>query len=153
MKNFSMVFSYQLHMQEFSLNRFIDAQHSSYTNALQEIKNGRKRSHWMWYIFPQMKGLGFSSTSQYYGISGLEEAAAYLSHPVLGKRLIEICNTLAALSTSNASVIFGNPDDLKLHSSLTLFASLKNADPVFKILLDKFFNGNMDIKTLQLVSQ
>lgn len=140
-------------MQEFDLNRFIDAQQPGYATALQEIKNGRKQSHWMWYIFPQMKGLGFSSTSQYYGISNIEEAAAYLSHPVLGKRLIEICNALAALSTSNASAIFGNPDDLKLHSSLTLFASIKNADPVFKMLLDKFFNGIMDTKTLQLLSQ
>ncbi len=140
-------------MHNFNLNRFIDAQQLSYATALQEIKSGRKRSHWMWYIFPQMKGLGFSSTSQYYGIERIDEARAYLAHPVLGERLIEICKALLALSSNNATAIFGNPDDLKLHSSLTLFALIKNSAPVFKILLDKFFHGEMDNKTLELINQ
>ncbi|MBW3127437.1 DUF1810 domain-containing protein [Hymenobacter profundi] len=134
-----------------NLTRFLDAQKSDYQTALSEIKNGRKRSHWMWYIFPQIQGLGFSETSKFYAIQDAAEAEAYLAHPVLGSRLLEISNALLTLSASNATSVFGSPDDLKLKSSMTLFASLPKADPVFQAVLDKFFNGTKDNKTLQIL--
>ena len=135
------------------LQRFIDAQKQDYATALDEIKNGRKRSHWMWYIFPQIQGLGFSSTSQHYAISGLQEAAAYLNHPILGQRIIEISKVLVQLDSSNASQVFGSPDDMKLKSSMSLFASVPNADAVFQQVLDKFFQGNKDQKTLSILER
>lgn len=138
---------------ENSLNRFVDAQKTDYQQALSEIKNGRKRSHWMWYIFPQIQGLGFSETSRYYGIKDAAEAAAYLAHPVLGSRLLEICQALLKLESSNATSIFGSPDDVKLKSSMTLFAALPGANPVFQQVLDKFFNGAKDAKTLQIIGR
>jgi uncharacterized protein (DUF1810 family) len=138
---------------ENSLNRFVDAQKTDYQQALSEIKNGRKRSHWMWYIFPQIQGLGFSETSRYYGIKDAAEAAAYLAHPVLGSRLVDICEELLKLSSSNATSIFGSPDDVKLKSSMTLFAALPGANPVFQQVLDKFFNGTKDAKTLQIIGK
>src|SRR5476651_2122605 len=101
-----------------SLKRFTDAQQSVYPTALSEIKNGRKRSHWMWFIFPQIQGPGFSETSRYYAIKDLQEAEAYLRHPVLGSRLIEISKTLLKSAGNNATVIFGSPDHLKLKSSM-----------------------------------
>ncbi|MGN6616253.1 MAG: DUF1810 domain-containing protein, partial [Ilyomonas sp.] len=122
-----------------NLKRFIDAQETSYQTALSEIKNGRKRSHWMWYIFPQIQGLGFSQTSRYYAIKNLNEAEDFLQHPLLGKRLVEISNELLKLPSGNATSIFGNPDDLKLRSCMTLFAAVPNADPVFQSVLDKYF--------------
>ncbi|MBO3271001.1 DUF1810 domain-containing protein [Hymenobacter defluvii] len=134
-----------------NLTRFLDAQKADYQTALSEIKNGRKRSHWMWYIFPQIQGLGFSETSRFYAVRDAAEAEAYLAHPVLGSRLLEISNALLTLSASNATSVFGSPDDLKLKSSMTLFASLPKADPVFQAVLDKFFNGTKDDKTLQLL--
>jgi len=133
----------------YDLKRFTDAQQSDYAIALSEIKNGRKRSHWIWYIFPQIQGLGFSSTSKYYAIKDINEAEAYLAHPVLGKRLIEISNELLKLSTNNANAVFGSPDDMKLRSSMTLFASVPNADAVFQKVLDKFFGGEKDQLTLR----
>ncbi|MGI4820761.1 MAG: DUF1810 domain-containing protein [Janthinobacterium lividum] len=138
---------------ENSLNRFVDAQKTDYQQALSEIKNGRKRSHWMWYIFPQIQGLGFSETSRYYGIKDLAEAAAFLTHPVLGSRLVDICEELLKLSSSNATSVFGSPDDVKLKSSMTLFAALPGANPVFQQVLDKFFNGTKDAKTLQIIGK
>lgn len=138
--------------KESSLQRFLDAQKTDYQTALAEIKNGRKRSHWMWYIFPQVQGLGFSETSQFYAIKNLAEARDFLSHPVLGNRLLEICNELLKLESNNAHSIFGSPDDMKLKSSMTLFASL-NADPVFELVLDKFFNGTKDNKTLDIIAR
>lgn len=134
-----------------SLQRFIEAQQSDYENALSEIKNGRKRSHWMWYIFPQIHGLGFSETSRFYAIKNKNEAAAYLHHPLLGKRLIEISNALLDLNSDDAHSVFGTPDDLKLKSSMTLFASLPETDPVFQSVLKKFFNGKKDEKTLRII--
>lgn len=133
------------------LQRFIDAQEEDYANALAEIKNGRKRSHWMWYIFPQIQGLGFSEMSKRYAIKNLDEAEAYINHPVLGQRLIEICSALLKLPGDNAYLVFGSPDDMKLRSSMTLFASLPDAYPVFKSVLDKFFEGAMDNATLHLL--
>jgi uncharacterized protein (DUF1810 family) len=134
-----------------NLQRFLDAQATDYAPALAEIKNGRKRSHWMWYIFPQIQGLGFSSISQRYAIQDLSEAAAYLQHPVLGARLKEISQALLGLAGSNATNIMGSPDDLKLRSSMTLFGAVPGAEPVFQQVLDKFFGGAPDSKTLQLL--
>jgi uncharacterized protein (DUF1810 family) len=136
-----------------NLNRFIDAQKTDYAIALSEIKNGRKRSHWMWYIFPQIHGLGFSETSIFYSIKNVAEAEAFLHHPVLGPRLIEICNELLALETNNAHQIFGSPDDVKLKSSMTLFALLTGTSPVFQLVLDKFFHGMKDTKTMEILSE
>lgn len=135
------------------LQRFVDAQESNYADALAEIKNGRKRSHWMWYIFPQLQGLGFSAMSKRYAIKNLDEAEAYINHPILGQRLIEICTELLNLETNSAYQVFGSPDDMKLRSSMTLFASLPDAYPVFKSVLDKFFGGTLDKATLHLLGE
>ncbi|MEI7584646.1 DUF1810 domain-containing protein [Runella sp.] len=135
-----------------NLKRFIDAQENDYLTALKEIKNGRKQSHWMWYIFPQIAGLGFSDISKYYAIKDLNEAREYLKHDILGERLIEISNVLIRLDTNNAKAIFGSPDDLKLKSSMTLFSQISDAEPVFKLVLDKFFGGNLDQKTLMIIN-
>ena len=133
------------------LKRFLTAQERDYTRALVEIKNGRKQSHWMWYIFPQIAGLGFSETARFYAINNLEEAHDYLNHPVLGNRLIEITSALLPINGKTATQIFGSPDDLKLRSSLTLFNSVANADPVFQAVLDKYYGGLPDPKTLALI--
>ena len=135
----------------YNLERFIEAQKNDYAIALSEIKNGRKESHWMWYIFPQAMGLGYTSTSIHYSIKDLDEAKAYLEHPVLGNRLIEISNVLLQLETDDAHKVFGNPDTAKLKSSMTLFSLVPGADNVFQKVLDKFFNGKKDEKTLQLL--
>jgi len=135
-----------------SLKRFTDAQENSYAMAFSEIQQGRKQSHWMWFIFPQIAGLGFSETSRYYAIKDLREAAGFLQDPVLGSRLINISRELLKLKTNNAHQVFGSPDDLKLKSSMTLFSMLPGADPVFQLVLEKFFNGEKDTKTLHLVS-
>lgn len=134
-----------------NLERFIDAQKVDYQIALSEIKNGRKRSHWMWYIFPQIQGLGFSELSKLYAIKDLSEAEAFLQHPLLGSRLVGICNELLALEGNDAHAIFGSPDDLKLKSSMTLFSAVNNPNPVFQLVLDKFFNGTNDNQTLQII--
>ncbi|MDF2432849.1 MAG: hypothetical protein JWP44_2480 [Mucilaginibacter sp.] len=138
---------------EDSLKRFVDAQETDYPVALAEIKNGRKRSHWMWYIFPQIQGLGFSETSRFYAIKDINEAQEYLKHPVLGSRLISICKALLQLESNNATAIFGSPDDVKLKSSMTLFAALPGTDPVFESVLEKYFDGSKDIKTLQIIKK
>jgi uncharacterized protein (DUF1810 family) len=139
--------------QQYNLQRFVDAQRSDYRTALNEIKNGRKRSHWIWYIFPQIQGLGFSETSRYYAIADLGEAEAYLKHPVLGKHLIEISEALLKLQENDPYRVFGSPDDMKLRSSMTLFAAVPDAPPVFQEVLDKFFNGKKDDKTLQIIGK
>jgi uncharacterized protein (DUF1810 family) len=136
-----------------NLKRFLDAQQSDYAQALAEVKAGRKRSHWMWYIFPQVQGLGFSETSRYYGIKDLVEATAYLQHPVLGSRLVTICEELLKLPGSNATSLMGSPDDMKLKSSMTLFAAVPSANAVFQQVLAKFFGGVQDSKTLQLLGK
>jgi uncharacterized protein (DUF1810 family) len=138
--------------EEKNLQRFLDAQKTDYQTALLEIRNGRKRSHWMWYIFPQIQGLGFSETSKFYAIKDIKEAGEYLKHSVLGNRLIGICNELLKLESNDAYRIFGSPDDMKLKSSMTLFSSLQN-QPVFQQVLDKFFEGAKDEKTLQIVQR
>lgn len=139
--------------EEHNLQRFLDAQKNDYPRALAEIKNGRKQSHWMWYIFPQIQGLGYSSTSRFYAIKDLQEAQAYLAHPLLGSRLVEICQELLNLESQDARAIFGSPDDLKLKSSVTLFAALPHTNAVFQSVLDKFYQGNKDHKTLQIISK
>ena len=135
-----------------SLKRFTDAQENSFPIALSEIQQGRKQSHWMWFIFPQIAGLGFSETSRYYAIKDLREADEFLKHPVLGSRLINISRELLKLKTTDAHGVFGNPDDLKLKSSMTLFSMLPGTDPVFQYVLEKFFNGEKDSKTLHIIS-
>jgi len=133
-----------------TLDRFIKAQEMDYEIALSEIKSGRKRSHWMWYIFPQMKGLGFSSTAQYYAIQNKKEAEEYLAHPVLGKRLLEISEALLEIKSNDAGRVMGYPDDMKLRSSMTLFYLVSSED-IFKKVLDKFFDGKIDKKTEELL--
>ena len=133
------------------LKRFLEAQENDYETALAEIKRGRKQSHWMWYIFPQIAGLGFSSTSKFYVIKDRAEAESYLAHPILGKRLIEISNALLEVEGKTANQIFGSPDDVKLKSSMTLFGALENTNPVFRKVLDKYFNGAKDQRTLEQI--
>ena len=135
---------------KFELERFKRAQSKDYLNALSEIRAGRKRSHWIWYIFPQIQGLGFSSTAQYYAIENLEEAKAYLADPVLRERLLEISNALLALDSCDPSEVMGYPDDLKLRSSMTLFSLAEPECTVFRDVLDKFYNGQEDSRTIAL---
>ena len=134
-----------------NLERFKRAQCDSYEQALREIRSGRKRSHWMWYIFPQLRGLGFSSTAEYYGISTLDEAEAYLEDPVLGPRLAEISQVLLELDDKNADRIFGYPDNLKLRSCMTLFAAAAGRASVFQKVLDAYFNGVGDPRTTEML--
>lgn len=135
----------------YDLNRFLQAQEQDYERALSEIKAGRKRSHWMWYIFPQFNGLGFSATSQKYSIKSIAEAKAYLSHPILSSRLTECTRAALTVEGRSAYEIFGSPDDMKLRSCATLFASISPSGSVFDQLLAKFFQGDRDPKTLQLL--
>lgn len=134
-----------------NLSRFIQAQETVYDQAISEIKRGRKHSHWMWYIFPQFDGLGFSATSRRYSIKSLAEAEAYLSHPVLGPRLIECTEAALGAQGRSAQEIFGSPDDMKLRSCATLFASVSPPGSVFERLLGKYFQNERDNKTLSLI--
>ncbi|HLN27341.1 MAG TPA: DUF1810 domain-containing protein [Gemmataceae bacterium] len=135
----------------YDLSRFVKAQESNYEQAIAEIRSGRKYSHWMWYVFPQFEGLGFSSTSRRYAIKSLAEAKAYLNHPVLGPRLLECVEVALGIEGRSAHDIFGSPDDMKLRSCATLFAHVSPAGSVFHRLLDKYFKGKVDDKTLQLL--
>ena len=135
------------------LSRFINAQESVYGRVLEELRNGRKRTHWMWYIFPQVDGLGYSTTSKYFAIKNMEEAHAYLSHPVLGPRLFECAEAVLAIEGRSAANIFDYPDDLKLQSSMTLFALIAGPDSVFIHILDKYFKGVHDARTLHLLEE
>ncbi len=133
------------------LNRFISAQEGVYDRALAELRGGLKRTHWMWFIFPQIDGLGYSSTARHYAIKSLEEARQYLSHPILGPRLVECAEAVLAVQGRSASDIFGYPDDMKLHSSMTLFALVSEPHSVFVRVLEKYFQGKQDARTLQIV--
>jgi uncharacterized protein (DUF1810 family) len=133
----------------FDLARFIAAQDPIYDSVLAELKGGRKRTHWMWFVFPQIDGLGQSATSKRYAIKGRAEARAYLDHPILGARLRECAEVVLAIEGRSANEIFGSPDDMKLKSSMTLFAMV--GDDVFERVLDRFFQGKPDAATLRLL--
>lgn len=140
-----------VNVDRFDLNRFIEGQAKSYANILEELRGGEKRTHWMWYIFPQIDGLGNSANSKYYAIKSIEEARQYLSHPVLGKRLLECAEAVLAIEGRSISEIMGNPDNLKLKSSMTLFGYIAEANSVFVRVLDKYFHGQRDTRTLHLL--
>lgn len=133
------------------LVRFLDAQNKLYLAALSEVKKGKKESPWMWFIFPQIKGFGSCDTSKFYEIKNTDEAIAFLEHPILGKHLIEITSELIKTDEKSAAAIFGNPDDEKLQSCMTLFATIQNSEPIFNQVLDKYFEGATDFHTLQLL--
>jgi uncharacterized protein (DUF1810 family) len=136
----------------FNLERFLAAQSGVHERALEELRNGCKQSHWMWFVFPQLAGLGHSARAQHYGITGLDEARAYLAHPVLGARLYECAAVLEGLDPGlSASGIFGYPDDLKLRSCLTLFARAAGPGSIFERLLDRYFAGEPDDRTVALL--
>ena len=138
-------------MKAYDLDRFIKAQEQDYETALKEIRQGRKRSHWIWYIFPQITGLGLSSISQYYAIASMEEAKAYMENAYLRDHLLEISKALLALDSSDPGRIMGYPDDLKLRSSMTLFAEASPEESVFQKVLDKYFGGEKDQRTLDIL--
>lgn len=133
------------------LSRFREAHEHAYETALSEIRGGRKRSHWMWYIFPQIAGLGFSSTAQYYAISDLDEAREFLADPYLGPHIVEISEALLSTESSDPSYVMGYPDDLKLRSSMTLFMAASEDEDVFQKVLDRFYGGEPDPRTLDLI--
>jgi len=137
----------------YDLARFVEAQARNYRQALTEIKAGRKQSHWMWYVFPQCDGLGNSPTSRHYAIKSVEEARAYLAHPVLGPRLVECADALLRTEGRSAHDIFGSPDDLKLRSSATLFASVSTPGSVFDRIIERYFDGEPDDRTMALISK
>lgn len=134
-----------------NLERFLKAQERDYSQALHEIRTGRKRSHWIWYIFPQLSALGYSETAKYYGIRDLAEANEYYRHPVLRSRLLEISNALLDLEESDPNRVMGYPDDLKLQSCMTLFSMADDADDVFLRVLQKFYGGQKDSATIKLL--
>lgn len=136
-----------------SLDRFVKAQERMYQVALKEIREGKKRSHWMWYIFPQLRGLGTSSMAHTYGISGLDEAKAYLEHPWLSGRLYELCVSLLQHKDKSAYEIFGDIDEMKLKSSMTLFALTSEDYTIFDQVLEQFFGGEMDEVTVSLINE
>lgn len=137
----------------FNLERFVQAQNDVYDDVLLELRSGRKRSHWMWFIFPQYEGLGFSPISQLYSIKSLAEATAYLAHPVLGLRLIGCSETVLSVEGRSAHEIFGSPDDMKLKSCATLFVHVSPPGSVFHRILDKYYGGAQDARTLELLAE
>jgi uncharacterized protein (DUF1810 family) len=137
----------------FDLQRFVDAQRPVYAAVLSELRAGRKRSHWMWFIFPQISGLGHSVTSQTFAVSSLAEAVAYLAHPTLGPRLRECAALVAGIEGRSIDEVFGHPDDLKFHSSMTLFARAAPGEPIFATCLQKYFGGQPDPQTLDRLSR
>ncbi len=137
----------------FDLDRFVQAQEPVMAAVRAELAAGRKRSHWMWFVFPQLRGLGRSPTAQHYGLAGRDEAVAYAAHPVLGPRLVECTRLVNAVDGRTVHDIFGSPDDLKFHSCMTLFASLPDADPAFAAALAKYFDGTADRLTLDLLAR
>ncbi|WP_429811107.1 DUF1810 domain-containing protein [Ensifer sp. B1-9] len=137
----------------FDLQRFIDAQDRVYAAVLDELTHGRKRTHWMWFVFPQLAGLGHSPMAERYAISGLEEASAYLAHPVLGARLRECTELVNAVAGKSAHDIFSSPDDVKFRSSMTLFAEVDEAGSLFEQALERYFAGEKDRRTLDILAQ
>jgi uncharacterized protein (DUF1810 family) len=137
------------HTDNFGLDRFVTAQRGSYDRALAELRSGKKRSHWIWYVFPQVAGLGSSSMANRYAIQSRREGAAYLAHPILGPRLIQCAEALLQLDGKTAEEVMGHPDDLKLRSSMTLFAALSAADSPFQKVLNQYFSGIGDVRTTE----
>ena len=135
------------------LERFVLAQRVNYEDTLREMHCGRKQTHWMWYIFPQLRGLWRSAMSMRYGLDGLEEARAYLAHPALGPRLLECCEAVLKADSNDPWEVFGSPDDLKFCSCLTLFALAAPSVPIFEQLLDKFYGGQKDLRTIQILNR
>jgi uncharacterized protein (DUF1810 family) len=136
----------------FDLERFVTAQEPIFATALAELHAGRKDTHWMWFIFPQLAGLGFSSMAQRYAIQNLAEARAYVAHPMLGPRLLACCRALLSVTGKSAAEIMGYPDDMKLRSSMTLFAHADPSRPEFARVLQQYFDGRPDAKTLDLLA-
>lgn len=139
-------------MKKYNLDRFIKAQKRDYETALNEIRRGYKRSHWIWYIFPQIAGLGFSPTSQYYSIASIKEAEAYMENAYLRAHLLEISEALLTLDSRDPGQVMGYPDDLKLKSSMTLFAEAAPEETVFQAVLDQYFGGEKDQRTLDILT-
>lgn len=141
-----------MHPDPFDLDRFVHAQGSGiYENALKELRTGRKHGHWMWFIFPQLKGLGYSHDANYYGLSGKQEALTYLKHPPIGNRLISCTKAVNALVNKTVYDIFPHPDELKFFSCMTLFAEVSAPDSEFHVALDKYFSGKQDTNTLRIL--
>ncbi|WP_316846917.1 DUF1810 domain-containing protein [Pedobacter psychrodurus] len=140
-------------MEHDKITRFLTAHNQAYLKALKEIMDGRKTGHWMWYIFPQLKGLGKSEISEYYALDNIREAGEYLRHPILGKHLVEISGAVLSLDGRTAYGIFGSPDDLKLRSCMTLFAKVDHSDPVFGNVLGKYFHDQQDELTLEFLGK
>ena len=140
-------------MDKYNLNRFIEAQVDSYESAMSELSRGRKSGHWIWYIFPQIDGLGSSDITKLYSIKSIEEAQAYLEHPVLGQRLIESCEILLRLEDFSISEIMGFPDDLKLKSSMTLFAQVSPQSSIFSEVLSKYYEDDLDQTSLEIIKR
>ena len=138
--------------KDYNLARFIEAHNDDYTRALNEVKSGRKLTHWMWYIFPQIAGLGMSETAQYYEIKSLDEARAYLNNELLKSHLIETSNALLELYTNDPVEVFGDVDALKLKSSMTLFSYVSD-DEIFNKVIDKYFNGSKDLTTVRICEE
>ena len=136
-----------------SLDRFLKAQENTFHIAMEELKRGKKQSHWMWFIFPQLRGLGMSDMAHIYGISGLAEAIAYLEHPTLSGKLQELCGALLQHRDKSAREIFGNTDAMKLKSSMTLFALTSEEYTIFDEILDIFFAGKMDKRTVEMINK
>ena len=140
-------------MDTYDLGRYVHAQAPVYHTVLEELRAGLKQTHWMWYIFPQLQGLGQSQMARFYAITSLEEAHAYLLHPVLGARLVECAQAVLSVPGKSAQEILGSPDDFKLRSCMTLFASVENAPPVFNQVLEKYYQGLPDSYTVKILRQ
>ena len=138
-------------MDQYNLNRFIEAQMTTYEGAMLELTRGRKESHWVWYIFPQIEGLGRSDTAKLYSIKSLEEGRAYLEHPVLGQRLVEACEILLSLKDASIDEVMGFPDDLKLLSSMTLFEALSDSNSIFTKMIEFYFDDERDETSLEII--
>lgn len=139
--------------KQYDLDRFLEAQRETYGNALEEIRQGSKQTHWMWFIFPQLRGLGFTDYNIFYGIENLQEASQYLNHPILGGRLVEITRAMLQIKNKTALEILGRPDERKLKSCMTLFSLLADAPDCFRQVLEKYYNGVKDEKTLQILKE
>ena len=139
-------------MDQYNLNRFIEAQMTTYEGAMLELTQGRKESHWVWYIFPQIEGLGRSNTAKLYSIKSLEEGRAYLEHLVLGPRLVEACEILLSLKDASMDEVMGVPDDLKLLSSMTLFEALSDSNSIFTKMIEFYFDDERDETSLEIIN-